>query len=154
MSSGLPDFYRGIDVAFQSLGQIINRPKYGGAVQSAGSVVVTASVQTQIISVLGKGMVYGGILFLDYTSTQRDSFPVLLVDGVNINPVTFTNLNKYGVNIPRAYSIAMAVYNDVDFIYSVQFSYGITFESSVSIEYQEEHGTTPVVASQLTYALI
>ena len=33
MASGLPDYYRGVDVAYQALSEMIVRPKYGGVVR-------------------------------------------------------------------------------------------------------------------------
>ena len=57
MASGLPDYYNGVDVTYQTLAEIINRPKYGAGQRSTAAVAVDASAETTLITITGKGMV-------------------------------------------------------------------------------------------------
>jgi len=154
MASGLPDYYRGVDIAYQALSQMIIRPKYGAAIRTQGMAAVTANAITTIATVAGKGMVYGGLLMLQSAASQRNSAPYIHVDGALLNNLTFFGLQRYGVEGEANYPMKILRYDEVNFIYSVGFLYGITFETSLTITYFEDHGATPVVVSHLVYALI
>lgn len=154
MAHGLPDYYRGVDIAYQALAQLITRPMYGGAQRVAGNTVVTASAETILASVSGKGMIYDGIWRLDHTSTQNLSIPRLYVDGSLIGNLMFFHLNKYAIWYEGDYSIHTLMYDNTNFIYSASISHGITFETSFKIAYLEEHGSTPTVWHDVTYALV
>lgn len=154
MARGIPDHYRGVDIAYQALAQIINRPKYGGALKTTASTVVTANAETEIFEVLGKGMLYAGVLIVNYTSTQKDSAPLLYADGNLLNILTFEGLDFYKVNRSGIYPLSIAEYDNTAFVYSVGFMYGITFEVSLVVKYLEEHGTTPTVILHIIYAVV
>lgn len=154
MASGLPDYYRGVDIAYQALSQMIVRPKYGGANVAFGEVEVSASGETAIVSISGKGMVYGGVLALDHTSSQAAGTPRLYVDGELIADSAFVFLNKFGLIVENSYAIYLARFDDVNFIYSGVFSRGITFETTLEVRYREVDGGIPVVAVLLVFALI
>lgn len=143
-----------IDVNAQSLGQLTNRPKYGGAVGSTGSLVVTASSENELVSVDGKGMIYGGTVWLDYTSTQNNSMPLLEIDGSDIVEMSFGGGALYSIDKPRCYPIVLLKCDNTNFVYAAGISYGLTFETGVKLKYKEEHGTTPDVGFTLVYALI
>lgn len=154
MASGLPDYYRGVDVAYQALSQMIVRPKYGGGQTTSAAVVVTANDDTVLITVSGKGMLYGGVLLFDYTSTQKNSIPVLAVDDKKIGAIKYDTLNKYSISKGGFYPVVLTIFDDVNFIYGVSFSYGLTFETELGVSFIEAHGTTPSVYCSVVYALI
>jgi len=154
MASGLPDYYRGVDIAYQALSQMIVRPKYGAALLAAGAETVDAGGVTTLVSIEGKGMIYGGILFLGYTSTQRFSAPRFYIDGHGLSGLTFWELLGLGVTKPNVYPVTLLGYDEAGYVYSVGFAHGITFEESALVSYYEFHGTTPVVYCELVYALV
>lgn len=154
MTAGLPDFYRGIDVAFQSLGQIINRPKYGGANIVAGGGVVTASDETELLSVSAKGMIYGGDIGMNVLASQSNGVPVLEVDGVKIAQRNFVSMINARIKVPNSAGIYLLRYNDINFKYHCGISAGITFETGFRILYQENDGETPSVTSRVIYAVV
>lgn len=154
MATGLPDYYRGIDVTYQTLSELMNRPKYGAANVAYGELVVTASAETVIVTVNGKGMVYGGVVALDHTSTQSLGIPRLYVDGSIVADSALTFLNKYGLDVENSYGIYLRVFDETNFVYGAGFSRGITFETSIEVRYREVNGSTPSVAVLLVYALI
>lgn len=142
MTSGLADYYRGI------------RPRYGGALNKSGAVVVTAGDWTQLLSIGGKGMIYGGYVFLDHDAPQRLSLVKIELDGDLTASKSFKVLNTYNLMEPRSCPMGLLKYDDTNFIYAVGFAYGLTFESGVKVHYYEGHGTTPNVNYNLIYALI
>lgn len=154
MSHGLPDWYRGVDIAYQALAEMITRPKYGAAQVAEASEVVDASGVTELISITGKGMIYGGALWMDYTSTQKDSSPLLTIDGNEFRDDGLYTINFMNWNNPLILPISILKYDDTNFVYCVGFAYGYTFETSVLVSYSEKHGTTPTVNASLYYALI
>lgn len=154
MASGMLDFYRGVDVKYQALAQMIVRPKYGAGVIASGSKQVIGSQANTLVGVDGKGMTYGGIVWLDDTLTQANSQVRLLSDDETLNDISFLRLNDYGITKPRSAVITINRYDAVNFIYSVGVSYGLTFEKSFELSYTEVYGRTPTVHYRLFYALI
>lgn len=154
MAHGLPDYYRGVDIAYQALGEMIVRPKYGGAQSSVAAGGVTASVITGMLSIDGKGMTYGGVLLTEPAATQKDSVPIIVVDGELLTAMSFCNLSLYNIDKSYAMPWSLLVYDEVNFKYCVAIAYGITFETSLLIGYHEKHARTPDVEATIHYALI
>ena len=154
MARGLPDYYRGVDIAYQALAQMIVRPKYGAASEVITVLVVTANTENEMVSVSGKGMVYGGSLYLASSSSQRLSLTILEVDGSVINTTSFTTSAFYSLTRENSSPIYLMAYNEVDFRYSVGISAGITFETGFRVLFTEEHGNTPIVICKVVYALV
>lgn len=153
MAHGLPDYYRGVDIAYQALAQLLVRPSYGAAQIDKGGKQVTADTDTELASISGKGVIYGGYVRLAHSSSQKSSSAFLVIDGTDMSAVAFVALNDYRINRPGANSIYLLQYDDVGFKYAAGLSQGITFESSVKLMYREEHTSTPVVYHSLEYAL-
>lgn len=154
MATGRADYNVGVDVALQALSQLIVRPKYGGALLAWGSKTVTASVQNTLVGINGKGMIYGGAVWLDYTLTQGSSQVWLGIDGYTVSNLSFTRLIQYGINKPRSWPVSLLHLDSVNFVYSVGISYGLTFETQLVLAYYEQNGFTPTVHYRLIYALI
>ncbi|MBA7552465.1 hypothetical protein ES705_45026 [subsurface metagenome] len=107
-----------------------------------------------MVSVVGKGVIYGGALHVTYDSEQANSIPILEIDGENIATLNFFTLNLYRLNVSGSYPFYMRHYDSVIPRFSVAFSGGITFEKGFRVLYQEEHDTTPTVVCRAIYALI
>ncbi|MBA7494513.1 hypothetical protein ES702_05089 [subsurface metagenome] len=176
MASGLPDYKRGVDIFSQTLADLVvavdsiprvdvdilaqsiaeltTRPKYGAAQLLAGEATMTGMGEASIGSVSGKGMIYGGLLYLSYTSTQIGSIPVLRVEGVSITDLNISDLNQFGVYMEHAYPFYMRTYDNVNFLYCMGISGGITFETGFEILYTAAAGGLPAVYCKVIYALI
>lgn len=154
MASGLPDYYRGVDIAYQALAQMIVRPKYGGAKISEGYLDVTVDKYNLLLSISGKGMTYAGTVWLDYTLTQANAQVRLEIDGVMVTSLRFVELKLYGINNPKTAIVTLNAFDGENFIYSAGISSGITFETSLKLYYREANLTTPRVWYRLIYALI
>lgn len=142
MASGLPDYTRDI------------RPKYGRAVGKTGSLKVTASGLNDLISVTGKGMVYGSFINLAPTETQANSEVVLHIDETTIIGMSFNKLNAYGLIRPRCFPIVLLEFDNINFNYAAGIAYGLTFETGIKLQYQENHTRQPTVGWTFIYTLI
>ena len=154
MAHGLPDYYRGIDIAYQSLVQMTVKPVYGPAKAKRGSLVVTANEWNQLLIVGGKGIVYGGYVHLHPESLQKNSVVYVEIDGELLASKSFYILYNNSLDQLTSCPIYLLKYDNIEGIYAVGFAYGLTFESSVLVKYQEAHGATPTVNFNLIYAKI
>lgn len=154
MAAGLPDYFRGVDIALQALSEVIVRPKYGGIQSVSGHGTVGANIETLLAEVSGRGMLYGGFLRLEYTSSQKNGAFYLYVDGEWPGLASFEELNKFGITVEHSYPVYIRKYDDTSFIYCVAVSHGITFESSFKLTYVEADSTTPEIWYRVIYALI
>lgn len=142
MTSGMPDYLRGM------------RLKHGAPMESAGSKAVASLGYTTLLTVSGKGIIYGGLVFLNHTSSQKSSEVILELDGDRMISMSFTDMNLLGIDVFGIYPQMLRKFDDVNFIYSVGLCYGVTFETSLKVIYNELHGSDPTVFSQLMYAIV
>lgn len=154
MASGRPDYFRGVDITYQTLAQITNRPKYGGALSAGGAEVMPANEELSLALITGKGMIYGGYIWVDYSASQAEGLVSLYVEGTLILAIDLLDLKKFCIDRAWAGPFYIMNYDDVDFIYSLGVSYGLTFESSFEFRYTERDGGTPIVYFDIVYALI
>ena len=153
MAHGLPDWYRGVDIAYQALAMLITRPTYGGAMATSGFKTVTASSSNAVVTVTGEGMLYGGHIYLTSTGTQQNDQPILQIDSQNMSLLTWSQINARVLTRPESNMLFESKYDNVNFIYSAGIEYGITFETNIILQYVEAHGRTPTVWYKLLYAL-
>lgn len=154
MSHGLPDFYRGVDIAYQALSEMIARPKYGVAHGIQGQVKVTKNAETTLVTVSGKGMLYGGFVWLDHDASQKACRVNIYTDGNRLTYRMFWELEKYNLIAEHAPVAYLLKCDETEFIYCVGLSYGYTFEESLVVKYSEEAGGTPMVLCELAFALV
>ena len=154
MATGLPDYYKGMDVTYQTLSELINRPKYGAAQSVNASVVATANDKKTIVTVSGKGMIYGGTLGIIATNFIWNDAPILSIDGVEIAGANFYTINDFRMYHENSFPFYMLRYEDVLYRYAVGVSSGMTFETGFAVVYEETAGRTPYLACLVIYALI
>lgn len=142
MAAGMPDY------------QSIVRPKYGGAWSRGGSKYVDANKITDLVYVEGRGILYGGSLWLDFTSTQVDSIPRFTVDKSLLNNLSFHRLDEYCIDRPGTMPLTLNRFDIVNHVYSVSLGYGITFEYGISLSYEEVYNEQVQVHYRLVYALL
>lgn len=142
MASGLPDYFRVI------------RPSYGAAKSVKALVAAKTNDRQTIISVVGKGMIYGGFLYTDLAVYQKDGIPILVVDDVDISWADFEIMNERGFVKVRGAPFSLLKYDTVNRNYSVTLASGFTFERMFAIVYHERNGKTLNVVARVAYALI
>lgn len=140
MASGLPDYLSVI------------RPQYGGARQRADVVGCVANVPNLLTAIEGKGMIYGGMVWLDHDSSQRDGEIVMKLDGTFLRSPSFLRMSQYGFDDSRCSIFTIRGYDNTEFIYSAGLSFGITFEEYCDVYYDENNGTEPTVHYLIVYA--
>lgn len=142
MSSGMPDYTK------------VVRERYGAANSVKWGLAVGANCLTELGSMSGKGIIYGGFLTTDSVASQLNGYPILKVDGKMLEYGSFFTTNKYGLTKEHSYPMYELLYDNVNFIYTVGVMPGITFEESVALLYREWEGDTPTVIGCLIYALM
>lgn len=143
-----------INIAAQNLSEIINRPKYGAAQAANATFVATANATITVVSVSGKGIIYGGMLGSIGTPGTHGNIPIIRVDGVELTTASFWAANFYRMYKEHNYPLYLTRYDATDYDFSVGVSGGLTFESSFAMLYTENNGTTPSVTTRVIYALI
>lgn len=142
MSSGMPDYLRTI------------RPRYGTAMKSAGSKVAAAIGDTTLLSVTGKGIIYGGIVYSTGTATQKNSIIQLEIDGVQMISMSFNDMDALNIDICGIFPTVLIKFDDAGFKYAVGLCRGVTFESSLKIIYTSLNVTDAFVFSWLMYSAL
>jgi len=143
-----------LNVKAQDLAEIINRPKYGAAQRATADVYVTASAETVLISVSGKGIIYGGRVTLISATEPNLDDARLYVDGQRIadshySVMILNNLARLGCEV-----LSLTCYDTDSGRYTLGIAPGITFESSFSLSFWEYYGETPYVFGAVIYALV
>ena len=154
MATGKQDYYRGVDVAYQELAQVIVRPKYGGALLESDSRQIGEGAPIILFEVAGKGMTYGGVVWLDHTLTQANSIVAVDIDDQVINDLSFVRLRDYGITNPLIWPVTLLDFDTVYKIYAVGFSYGLTFEKNLKVWYEDKYNTAPTVHWRFVYTLL
>lgn len=153
MAEGLPDYHRPIDVAIQTMTEIVNRPKYGAAEILIINSAVGINQETWLGSIAGKGMIYGGWITVDLQGSQWNSIPILRIDNEEVGRTSFANLYRYSLTKEHNEGTYLRAYDITNQIYTVGISHGFTFETQFEILYYETHGLTPTVYARIIYAL-
>lgn len=142
MTSGMADYSK------------ITRPKFGGAIQQSGHQWCTKNAVTLLTSISGKGMIYGGTVWLDHDASQADAEIMMKLDGGFIFSLSFLRMLQYGMTKPGSSIITLDVYDAINHIYSAGLSYGITFEKSFDLGYNETQDEDLTVHFDIVYTLL
>lgn len=143
-----------IDVNAQSLGQITNRPKYGAAQVAESNITADPMELEDLVSVDGKGIIYGGFLSLYDDETAQISAIHMTIDGNLIADLSLQTFNRYSISKDGMYPFYVTQYDNEKFLYAFGISSMMTFETSVVIEFEENDNGTPTIMCRLIYALI
>lgn len=144
-----------MNVKAQDLAEVINRPKYGACNLAIHDTTITAPGDTELYTVTGKGIVYGGYLtvYLAGESHAVDTMS-LVIDGTTMAVEDPMFLNIYGLTKHPASFFTLVMYDETNWYYSLIFANNITFETSVSIHWQTITTDNCKIRSELLYALV
>lgn len=142
MAAGTPDYTKQI------------REQFGSGTHMTGQLMVTPSDLTELVTITGKGVIYGGLIYLDHLSTQKDSKPIILIDGATIISFSYWEMLKLGLFDTKMYPMSISTYDEDDFAYTACLANGIKFEKEIMLAYSEMSGATPTVYWSLIYALL
>lgn len=154
MGHGIPDFYRGVDIAYQALSQMIVRPKYGGVRWTDVEADVAPNATTWGVSITGRGMIYQ-IFYYGYSTGVIDTDRwAAFIDGNPFYGPLMSHLRDYEYSDGSLVGTFMNKVDDVNFKYAGGTNMGITFETSYILGYQENEGKGMHLHLRLAYALI
>ena len=154
--SDLPDFWanRYVNVVAQDLGELINRPKYGAGDSVYGIKSCGAGVDTLVATISGKGVLYGGWMFMDSLVSHKKDGPSIYTDGNQVSALNMEDKDKYNFISPGQASWYLTRYDDVNFIYALAFTAGITFETEWKLIWYNDTGTNINIGYHVIYALV
>jgi len=134
MPTGAPDYTKRIDINIQTLGEVTIRPRYGDFKKIYESVILDAGVWTEIISVSGRGLIYGGYITIwDIGATGSDAMRIT-IDGETTDAAYFAGLMDRQLVLPFTNPFYLLQYDENQPQFTVGISRDISFESAVTIE--------------------
>ncbi|MCD6429361.1 hypothetical protein J7L09_01565 [bacterium] len=143
-----------VDLFSQTLAEVTIRNKYGGAESACFIGYATANDTIELFSITGKGVIYGGFITIQSTGSQRDDEQWLWIDGSQMSPHTLYEMKRFNLIGPTGPIPYLTCYDDINFLYAVQFFFGYTFETSCVVKYTEKHGREPLIIAFFDYALV
>ncbi len=152
--TGFPDWLVPVNISRQELAEITNRPKFGSSQQAVYSSTVGPQGTTTIISITGKGMIYGGFVSVVVNQQQSADFVIVIIDGVSFVGSSFFLSNRDQIINPSNDLFVLQRFDDINFRYKFGISYGFTFEESIVVQYIELHSNTFSILAKLYYALV
>lgn len=142
-----------LNLKSQDLAEVINRPKYGGALLATGTKTFDGAWNGELLDVSGKGQTYFATM-LSSPSVDRSSDSIqITVDGQNLSPHTISQLYTYGADKPLSYPVFIQHFDNDIFYYVIGMSYGVTFEQSLNITWSTGY-TGHSVTYYITYAVV
>jgi len=142
------------NLSVQDLIPLTVRSIYGAGERETYDAAVLSLDTTELINIAGKGVVYGGSIYLDAGAAQGNDIVELWIDGVQVTFMSFNLLMDHEIYSSVAGFLYLTIWDGTLFKYCVCLCTGITFESSFIIKYTETHGNTPTVKSELYYATV
>jgi len=122
-----------IDIIAQSIERILQAPSYGGAriVEASGALDIGETLE--IFSVTGKGIVYGGHVYISAIDDPNNGRIEVNIDGFGYKGYTFAEYNTRGLTAENRFFIYNTIYNVSNRVYGFAFTPDITFESSYAV---------------------
>jgi len=154
MANGSKDWQSQVNISAQDLDKITNRPSYGAAVHESFVFPVIATETKYCLTVIGKGVIYGGNFGTTQQVKQGSNRVLMAVDGIELKKTNIDVDLQRGVYQIYTSPLYLILYNDVEFRYNYGIMPGLTFESSVVLKFLNNGTYTDVVAGTLIYALV
>uniref|UniRef100_A0A6M3IF71 Uncharacterized protein n=1 Tax=viral metagenome TaxID=1070528 RepID=A0A6M3IF71_9ZZZZ len=142
-----------LNIKAQDLAEVMNRPKYGGALRAYGATSCAGGSWTTLFTLSGKGMVYGGWIVDSNVNADVTDRVRYLIDGNEIYEGSLWYFYFYGLLNPLINPMVIIKYDPTIKQYILGFSYGITFEASIEVKFKPMFATYDIGYS-LCYALV
>ena len=146
----------------EEVGRLADRPDflvevrstYGAAKRKQTTVNCLGGVVTPLFTILGKGITYGGYVHLFPGVTHKDDFLDLAADDISLLSTSFKALAALGIISPGNTPYYQTLYDETNFHYCCCFAPGITFETSLKLDYWNVEVGAVLVVYYIYYALI
>lgn len=156
MGNDYPDFteFAYIDIWTQTLGKVLIRPTYGGAKFATYNAAITPSDTTELVSINGEGMLYGGFGMVVGAALPISDYFNVVLDGTTHIGHQFQWLAYLMARQPMGSLPGITSYDAPQKTVGVVFGGGITFETSYVLNYIESLGNATNVWVKIIYALV
>ncbi len=157
LGSGAADYHKPIAIGPDSMlvnGFLEVRPKNGIPNGVFNTFLATANATVSVISITGKGILYGGRAGSGGVGSQKTDIYYLYIDGNLIGGAEFRTHDAWNLTSLYCSPFHILKYDDVFFEYMLGIIPGITFESSFEVFYEEKNGRTPSISVEVIYALM
>lgn len=154
MSSGFKDWDVPVNIRAQDLAQVINRPTYGSLSSLVYQDAILGDAETSLGTITGIGQVYGGYINVNAASSNTSWLIKVIIDGVTVTGISPASLKVSGLINPYNYLPHLLLYDTVNHIHTLGFSYGVTFETSLELKFTRKAGLQSNVTLVLLYAVI
>ena len=138
----------------QDLSEIINRPKYGGALLSQGYVDFDTIQVKTLATISGKGMTYGGRIWCRTANVTKLDDPWVLLDGTTIEYLPLEDMDAFAMNDPTTDIIRLKRYDPEAPAFVVGIVSGYTFETSLQFKWRHSTPDDVRVYYNIVYALV
>jgi hypothetical protein len=153
MAKGSQDWVARTDLLLQTLGEIIQRPRYGVPHFGTVSGYVAANTINPIIAISGGGFHYGIYFWGESSGLADNDYTILEMDGEAITMPTIKQLFDGGYIASPMYIQAVTLYDPVGFKYAGYGCTQKTWNTSYTLYYVETHGRNPYMTVKWVYAL-
>lgn len=154
--SDLPDFtnYSQVDLVQQTIAFLTNRPMYGEARNASGSNTITPNTGQTLVTILGKGKIYTGFVYVDTDHIASDDIIYMYVDNQPIFSRPWKTFIKYNLIKPNNFVAWLSCFDEANYIYMLNFMNDITFEEKLEVGYRNESSKDVDVYCNIIHSLL
>lgn len=143
-----------MNVKAQDLAEVINRPKYGGALFSSAGIAIPGDSDRIPVHVVGKGVTYGGYLIVNHDSTKKHNSAAVKLDGTLGPSLSYEGMVKNGITQIHSAAFYITAYDETDYHYVICLTPFITFETEFEIHYWNTGAGIIALSWNIMYAII
>lgn len=129
-------------------------PSFGAFTTASGSTAALANAWKDIVTITGKGQLYGGELFIAAPGLNVSSRIRLVIDGTTAFYTTLSGLLAESSLGIFAVPMLMVKYDSLNSAFVVALAPGITFTTSYVVQFYEVGALLPNIGYNLWYTSI
>ncbi len=140
MGNDTRDYTRPIDIVLQALAKQFVNLRNGTPFRMSFIGAVAPNFTFPLIEAQGAGVFYGGYATVTSSASQKNDNISFVIDGITYPFPSFQTMLDNGNFGGNDIIGGLACFDETNFIYTLKFGFGITFETSFLIQYTETHG--------------
>ena len=118
-----------VNINAQTVERVIEAPSYGGAREVQSSTTIYPGQNPTVLSVEGKGIVYGGFLDLRTSTSPNYVFVTFAIDGETFSGFKLDAMDDYNIRNSDMYYAYLVTYDTANGKYQLALKSRITFDS-------------------------
>lgn len=143
-----------LNIKAQDLLEIINRNKYGAAKLNIGYRADPPPTKSEVISVAGKGIIYGGTIEIINGTEAEKMIIDIDIDSEQFESRQIQNIFESGITGKLSVPILALRYDTVNQEFTIKIPDGVTFENSFTISVTGVLGSFGTLTARVYYALL